>query len=95
MLYRVVFTRIFQGLPSEFHNYMYMVKSLAYDEEPDYTLLRDLFNFRLNELNREFPHQPSRLDWLVNVPDKFKDIIDPTPTPFDLYDRNRPFIADR
>jgi len=49
---------------------------LRFEEDPDYSFLRGLFENRLSALNSKYPHQPSRLDWLVNVPEKFKDIID-------------------
>ena len=66
----------FQNLPPEFAQYVAYARALRFDEEPNYSFLKSLFDYRLSVLNMEEPQRPCRLDWIAKVPDKFKDIID-------------------
>ena len=67
----------FQGIPNEFAQYVAYARALKFDEDPNYNFLRSLFDYRLSVLNMEEPYRPCRLDWLVKIPEKFKDIIEP------------------
>lgn len=66
----------FQGIPTEFAQYVAYARALKFDEDPNYNFLRSLFEYRLSVLNMEEPYRPCRMDWLVKIPEKFKDIIE-------------------
>ncbi|KAF6029880.1 HRR25 [Bugula neritina] len=65
------------GLPAEFGQYLAYARALRFDEDPNYSFLKNLFDYRLKILNSEQPNTPSELDWIVKTPEKFKDIISP------------------
>lgn len=54
---------------------MAYVKSLRFEDEPNYTFLRGLFDSRLTALKIEQPDQPSHVDWMVNIPEKYKHVL--------------------
>lgn len=74
---------------------MRYVCALTYDEDPDYTLLRNIMADGLCLLNLEILAQPSQLDWLVSVPNKFRHVIGVGLSPFALDDNERPLLANR
>jgi serine/threonine protein kinase len=54
-----------QGFPQEFCDYVNYTRRLKFDEQPDYSYLRDLFKSVMIKYNYQFDYE---YDWCINAP---------------------------
>ena len=55
-------TDFFKGVPPEFASYFEYIRSLKFDDKPDYSFLKRLFRERFMKENFEFDYV---YDWLL------------------------------